>query len=43
MEEFPEVDRAARFDFETAARKINPGQWPILAELETRLQRTRRS
>ena len=42
MQEFPEVDRAEWFDFETAARKINPGQRPILAELETRLQRTRR-
>jgi len=33
--EFPEVDRADFFDLETAKRKVNPGQVPLLAELET--------
>ena len=38
---FPEVDRAAWFDPETALRKILPGQRPILEELYARLaQRT---
>jgi predicted NUDIX family NTP pyrophosphohydrolase len=32
--EFPEVDRAEFFDLETAKRKINPGQVPLLEELE---------
>ena len=35
---FPEVDRAGWFDFATAARKINPGQQPILDELARRLE-----
>ena len=36
-QQFPEVDRAEWFDFATAARKINPGQQPILDELARRL------
>ena len=35
--EFPEIDRAAWFGFEEAARKILPGQQPILAALVERL------
>lgn len=35
--EFPEVDRAAWFDLETAARKIHKGQRPILDALQARL------
>jgi predicted NUDIX family NTP pyrophosphohydrolase len=31
--EFPEVDRAEWFDIETAGRKINPGQAPLLSRL----------
>ena len=38
MAEFPEVDRAEWFDFETARRKIIDGQRPILDELEGRLK-----
>jgi predicted NUDIX family NTP pyrophosphohydrolase len=38
MREFPEVDRAAWLDFETAARKILAGQRPILDELARRLK-----
>ena len=41
MREFPEVDRAAWFDFATAQRKIIDGQRPILAELEARLNENR--
>lgn len=37
--EFPEVDRAAWFDFATAQRKILKGQLPLLHELQQRLQR----
>ena len=37
MQEFPEVDRAEWFDLASAARKINPGQRPILDELARRL------
>jgi predicted NUDIX family NTP pyrophosphohydrolase len=33
-QEFPEVDRAAWFDLATARAKINPGQAPLLDELE---------
>ena len=36
--EFPEVDRAAWFDLETAERKILPGQRGFLDELVGRLQ-----
>lgn len=36
--EFPEVDRAAWFDLETAKRKILPGQQGFLDELVGRLQ-----
>ena len=32
--EFPEVDRADFFDLETARQKVNPGQVPLLDELE---------
>lgn len=35
--EFPEIDRAAFFDFETARKKINAGQIPLLDELEAHL------
>lgn len=35
MCEFPEVDRAAWFDLETAARKINPAQAALLERLPT--------
>ena len=34
---FPEVDRAAWFDLETAARKILPSQAIVLKHLEDRL------
>ena len=34
---FPEVDRAAFFPLDEAARKINPGQKPLLDELRSRL------
>jgi predicted NUDIX family NTP pyrophosphohydrolase len=37
MREFPEVDRAAWFDYATAARKILASQRPILDELARRL------
>lgn len=33
LQTFPEVDRAAFFSLEEAARKINGGQVPLLAEL----------
>jgi predicted NUDIX family NTP pyrophosphohydrolase len=33
-QEFPEVDRAEWFDLATARTKINPGQRPLLDELE---------
>jgi predicted NUDIX family NTP pyrophosphohydrolase len=33
-ETFPEVDRAAWFDLETARVKLNPGQAPLLDALE---------
>lgn len=35
--EFPEVDRAAFFDLETAGTKINPAQAALLVELAERL------
>jgi predicted NUDIX family NTP pyrophosphohydrolase len=35
--EFPEVDRAAFFDLETAGRKINPAQAALLDQLKRRL------
>jgi predicted NUDIX family NTP pyrophosphohydrolase len=34
---FPEVDRAAWFDPETAKQKINPAQAPLITELLTRI------
>jgi len=34
MRSFPEVDRAAWFDLDTARQKILPGQAPFLARLE---------
>jgi len=37
MREFPEVDRAAWFGLEEAARRITPGQRPLLDELERML------
>jgi len=37
MREFPEVDRAAWFDLETARRKLLNGQLPLLDELERKL------
>jgi predicted NUDIX family NTP pyrophosphohydrolase len=37
MAEFPEVDRAGWFELGSAARKINPGQRPILEELARRV------
>lgn len=33
MQSFPEVDRAAWFDIDTALVKINPGQSPLIVEL----------
>src|SRR3954453_13615724 len=33
MQSFPEIDRGGWFDQETAARKIIPGQQPLLVEL----------
>lgn len=33
-QEFPEVDRAAWFTLEAARQKINPGQAPLLDELQ---------
>jgi predicted NUDIX family NTP pyrophosphohydrolase len=39
QQEFPEVDRAEWFDLATARTKINPGQIPLLEELETLLAR----
>jgi predicted NUDIX family NTP pyrophosphohydrolase len=36
-QEFPEVDRAAWFDLETALQKINSGQAPLLAQLRERV------
>jgi predicted NUDIX family NTP pyrophosphohydrolase len=40
--EFPEVDRAAFFDLETARHKINPAQSLLLAQLEAAIA-TRRA
>jgi predicted NUDIX family NTP pyrophosphohydrolase len=37
--EFPEVDRAAFFDPQTARQKINPAQAPLIDELEAILAR----
>jgi len=34
LQEFPEIDRAAWFDGESAKSKINPAQRPLLEELE---------
>jgi predicted NUDIX family NTP pyrophosphohydrolase len=34
QQEFPEVDRAAWFDLQSAALKINDGQRPLLAQLQ---------
>jgi predicted NUDIX family NTP pyrophosphohydrolase len=39
-QEFPEVDRAEWFDLATARMKINPGQRPLLDELERLPDRT---
>jgi predicted NUDIX family NTP pyrophosphohydrolase len=35
---FPEVDRAAYFEFETARKKVNPAQGAFLTELEKVVQ-----
>jgi predicted NUDIX family NTP pyrophosphohydrolase len=37
LQEFPEIDRAAFFDFQLARTKINPAQVPMLEELERKL------
>ena len=37
QEEFPEVDRAKFFGLEEAKTKINPGQIPLLEELQRRV------
>ena len=34
MAEFPEIDRAEWFSLEEARRRINPGQLPLIEELE---------
>lgn len=41
LREFPEVDRAAWFALDQARAKIQPGQLPLLDQLEARLQRDR--
>ena len=38
-QEFPEIDRAEFFNLETARRKINPAQAPLLDALAQQLQR----
>ena len=38
MQTFPEVDRAAWFDLDAAARKINPAQAALLDRLAARLR-----
>jgi predicted NUDIX family NTP pyrophosphohydrolase len=38
VQEFPEVDQAAYFDFSAAEIKINPAQIALLHELKTKLQ-----
>jgi predicted NUDIX family NTP pyrophosphohydrolase len=38
MQEFPEIDRAAWFDCETARHKLVPGQIPFIDALEARLR-----
>jgi predicted NUDIX family NTP pyrophosphohydrolase len=37
LQQFPEVDQAAFFTFQVARTKINPGQIPILEELDLKL------
>jgi len=39
QQEFPEVDRGAWLDLQTARRKLVPGQVPFLTELESLLAR----
>lgn len=39
FEEFPEIDRAAWFDFDTARTKIQPGQRAFLDELQRLLMK----
>jgi len=39
LQEFPEVDRAAWFDLETAKSKINPAQISLLEEAQQKAQR----
>ncbi len=36
-QKFPEIDRAAFFDIAEAKRKINPGQLPLIHELDRRV------
>jgi predicted NUDIX family NTP pyrophosphohydrolase len=38
LQRFPEVDRAAWFGMEEAARRILPGQRPFIEELKQRLR-----
>lgn len=40
QQEFPEVDKAQWFDFETAMRKINGGQQPLLKQLEALIKKS---
>ena len=39
LQEFPEVDRVEWFALEVALQKINPGQAPLLRELDERVRR----
>ena len=38
LQQFPEIDRAAWFDLAEARRRINPGQVPLLEELQERVK-----
>jgi predicted NUDIX family NTP pyrophosphohydrolase len=38
LQSFPEVDRVSWFTLEEAKEKINPGQVPLIEELESRLK-----
>lgn len=42
-ESFPEVDRGAWFDTDTARRKLNPAQTPFVDRLETTLKHSETS
>ena len=39
MQSFPEIDRVAWFDLDTARKKILPGQLPFIDELVGRIER----